>query len=1072
MTDANLQSTFNGLVAAMKGVDSLSGWDMLVSYNVVQLNALLAQRAAQLGFETLVNWTVEDTEVTRKLVFDIKLLQPTLRFVDSSNNITVTCGLAGSYHIDGGSKVINIDTGLVVVLSTNLVNVSGEWHLETGFQPKTGVTPAADDYITLLDPNSSVTQGICINFARCKASIENGPNGAATESRLANLSKTMKSNIEQHFASAAGLRYCLAALSNHYEQDVNGSEVLQPTAFCFTMQPDTLLTWIGLKGGPDNGKRQSAKTMLAFAPGSKAMSPIPKGNSASIIFSQDTIVNLFLKPALKVAGSIDGSKDINKQSVATGVKVGFHFKSIPITVPNVHKEDKMGNLRHMDGASVDLSDTLSTFTINGERAVSSQKAVDIIYKSESKRMEWRTKNWNQGANGGGVFSNEKGVCNITFTYTVEGQWTSGDPTKSPNQLGFKFTFGNTLKTTATSDAASGWEKVFGKSDSVPEEYKNLAPTAPVLKIELKNLDYFLATNLLLPGQHIFHAHAPAAGSSDSNSGLASPRDVLLTGDILQNATRAQERSSARNAQQKLMGVASTSPGASSAPTLDSLKEAFLSFPASDLVGATLRNMVAEPSEREPTETFLARYGFGDLANHDFFNIFGTSHAELIEGKPATTVEGPKSLDLRIYGGVYTVVSPEDYEGEVMMVHPTLGSIYSAGKECLATQTYDVEKKAVVVSWLAGSRVYSAQFRLVWDNTTLELGYHCLGTVRSNNAEPRPFEAYLRGYLPEALEPKQVFLKGDDPAEKTVLTYFQLVNTGLTIGLSIYGLYKFFKGKRQEKIYKDLCEVASGLIASKVADELAQHQGLTNAELNKMEKDIKEKVNKKLTDAIADDPAVLKKLKDKDERDKFVKPFVDEVRAALDPAVNRTVEIILGVGSMGAITQDPTLKGVIDQKDIENITQKTTKSISEEARINLHKADLSESMVLELVHNLQVNRHDEELRDFAGQQKILDHQTVTTKAEVRAALDAVEDAQRALREEREAERKPKLEQELRELQAKLERKEQELKKIDKEKQGLNDRALDAERQRKEEEQRREEKRREIELKNNQVFTRKR
>ncbi|KAJ2966141.1 hypothetical protein NQ176_g10287 [Zarea fungicola] len=79
-----------GLVGLMKGKDSLSGWDVLVSYDNVQLNALLADRARELNLGSPDTWDAIDedpiTGEVRTIVFDVKLLQPTLQFVDHQAN--------------------------------------------------------------------------------------------------------------------------------------------------------------------------------------------------------------------------------------------------------------------------------------------------------------------------------------------------------------------------------------------------------------------------------------------------------------------------------------------------------------------------------------------------------------------------------------------------------------------------------------------------------------------------------------------------------------------------------------------------------------------------------------------------------------------------------------------------------------------------------------------------------------------------------------------------------------------------------------------------------------------------
>ena len=56
-TIANLyQKSFNDLVSIMTGADTLSGWDVLVSYDEHQINALLAERLSSIGDLNTLKW--------------------------------------------------------------------------------------------------------------------------------------------------------------------------------------------------------------------------------------------------------------------------------------------------------------------------------------------------------------------------------------------------------------------------------------------------------------------------------------------------------------------------------------------------------------------------------------------------------------------------------------------------------------------------------------------------------------------------------------------------------------------------------------------------------------------------------------------------------------------------------------------------------------------------------------------------------------------------------------------------------------------------------------------------------
>ena len=218
-----------------------------------------------------------------------------MSFVDTSNSVNIKCGITGSYKVKGSDEKTDLPSGLLCVISTSLQNVAGEWHRGEEWKADEAASTSGDNYIEVLEPDSNKARGVCIDFAHCSASITDSPGRKVEEGELAQLEGWLKAYLEKHFANMAGLRYCIAAVSNHYYPKGKDTQVLQPTHFCFTVMPGMLLMWIGLKGGPDNGTRQSEKTSLAFAPDSKVVPPIPDGHSASIIFSHFTMANLFLK---------------------------------------------------------------------------------------------------------------------------------------------------------------------------------------------------------------------------------------------------------------------------------------------------------------------------------------------------------------------------------------------------------------------------------------------------------------------------------------------------------------------------------------------------------------------------------------------------------------------------------------------------------------------------------------------------------------------------------------------------------------------------------------------------------
>ncbi|PLN82659.1 hypothetical protein BDW42DRAFT_192863 [Aspergillus taichungensis] len=102
---------------------------------------------------------------------------------------------------------------------------------------------------------------------------------------------------------------------------------------------------------------------------------------------------------------------------------------------------------------------------------------------------------------------------------------------SPNLLNLKFTEHDRYGVKTEAQQPTFWEEwLMGGSGELPDFYRNLSAPRPNIDLTMHALDYFLTTNVFLPGQHIFKAHSPVADASKSK-GLAFPRDLILTGDV-------------------------------------------------------------------------------------------------------------------------------------------------------------------------------------------------------------------------------------------------------------------------------------------------------------------------------------------------------------------------------------------------------------------------------------------------------------------------------------------------------------------------------------------------------------
>ncbi|KAL1889078.1 hypothetical protein Sste5346_009143 [Sporothrix stenoceras] len=714
----------DGLVSLMNGCDTLNGWDVLMSYSLVQLNALLAERATCLKLNTTITWEAESTDPLglvpdHTLVFNVQILQPTLRFVDTSNAVKLTFGLAGSFYAKDMPEVQpkQLPSGLTCELATSLVNVAGQWHDE-GWQPATGTTeaegPVGNNWVTVLEPGASPGSEANINTKT-----------------LVTLKPLVATYIEEHFSSH-GLHLCLAAVANSYDVNDKTSEVLQPTQFCFTVAGDVVMIWIGLKGGPNTGTRASGQTGLIFALNSKAVSPIPLESTASIIFSHNTMVNMFLKPALAASPSVDNIKEVVSTSVKTNIGLVFKFTLVSNAIVIDEEKGSASNMfggeasYHVDGCTANMNEKLVTLNVHcrdekDEETKLIAWPLSLKWSTDAKRIT----NSSSYTSPEGNTSDEYAVAHVTFHYGGHGAWTaSSDPFDHPNLLGVVWSLDSELSLTIAPEKPTLWQSIAGhKTSDIPAKYVNLRPAAPALDLTLKPLDYFLTTNLLLPGQHVFHADPPLLQSK--MSGLAIPRDVILTGSVAPNSKSASVAHQA--VQIYHLSVASMSnisetifshieaPQKASMPTMADFKNALLGFPANNLMGDFVQ--LIDKVDANADEPFKPMAGL--LDNLD--KLFG-------DGEPAsnatTSTDSVTSVDLRLYAGYYIVNQPVDDQGEQFHVHPHTGAIRMRGKDVVPLQSYDVENKRVGVTWqLTMGRVintYSVSFSVVADKQTLPL----------------------------------------------------------------------------------------------------------------------------------------------------------------------------------------------------------------------------------------------------------------------------------------------------------------------------------------------------------------
>jgi hypothetical protein len=195
------------------------------------------------------------------------------------------------------------------------------------------------------------------------------------------------------------------------------------------------------------------------------------------------------------------------------------------------------SITQFDGVDFDAASPKTRIKLHSEFGPE-QKQLSINYVSPTQKK----KHWEAGyyitVSAGMVsvskFVGSSGTVDLDFEFCAEGKWESVQSRDQPNRLIATFPKSVPWVVKPTAAEPTFWEAIWGKTGEVPGRYKNLTLEMDLARIEMGNLDYFLTTNLLFPGMHVFAADPPQIDSGLSH-GLAVPRDIILTGQIIDKA---------------------------------------------------------------------------------------------------------------------------------------------------------------------------------------------------------------------------------------------------------------------------------------------------------------------------------------------------------------------------------------------------------------------------------------------------------------------------------------------------------------------------------------------------------
>ncbi|KAB8261278.1 hypothetical protein BDV32DRAFT_148545 [Aspergillus pseudonomiae] len=467
--------------------------------------------------------------------FTFTISNPTLKFVGTRGQVELVYDLGGKY----GTKDRDIPKDTKMELTVDITNLKGtveEHGGSTGFKvhggqlkpdEKTKETQKPNYIVQFDNASADAAQGICLVFRDAKLHITNKSTDNAVKRTVAMMETTIRQTAEDE-TKKLDFQYFLAGVTNQVEA-LSGPQgtvtTLKPKSFCFTLIPSgestgALIIWIGVEGGHGNGSQQSGKTSLTFHPSDFDRCPIPSDSTASIIFQHDLIANQFFKPTLEQSFT---DVKVTSTKSTDGIKLTGKLKDIHIKI-NGYKESYWEGIRlfHKKLSGVDFwaSDTDSDITVDPSNAVK------VSYTSlPQKNLEW--------VEGTSTDSGiPHGMFDLTFRLNISGSWTKGSDPKQPNILEVEFTKNNTFDVEAKGKKPGFFDWM--GFQQVPDFYSKLKVNVNK-DLQMGRLDYFLTTNLLFPGKHVFIADSPLVDAT-KNHGLMVPRDVILTGKVAESLT--------------------------------------------------------------------------------------------------------------------------------------------------------------------------------------------------------------------------------------------------------------------------------------------------------------------------------------------------------------------------------------------------------------------------------------------------------------------------------------------------------------------------------------------------------
>lgn len=508
MTTTSNFPTKNNLFSAMQKGKSTNNWDIVCSYSEDKINALLEQRYDQkeLTEKIAFSISVKDSRKNDHTVkYNLVCGTPLLKFAESGD---FTCKLAFplskfSYTIDKQTPIV-LDGKYSLTVSAPLANLNVD----------SKKVQSGNSVVEFKKPNQKYS--IFLHF-KSKADTKFTLIPSLPDLKNMTSHKDYFSlELQNHFQdNVKEIEYVLTTVSN--TKSSKGDIVISPKSFIFAIakHKDTHTGVLSIYIQTKNSGNKQGDKQPSFQPGDKQTYPIPKGYSASLIFSRSFMDKVYLGTQLKKQGF---TNIVPQEKAKEQLSIQACYDTKKSISSNKLSKSGFMNKVSMDTVTIDFATHPYVF----EFSLNQLK----ISLSLSKTTNWTQTvyipsflPWPLPST---IKSHRHGTVTVGLSLSKTFKYSSIAKATDKKLLGMNFAvnaddYGYKI---SVHNASCGGNL---ESDIKSALKSHIGKVLPAISFNFDSLSYFSATNLLFPGKQILEI--------DKAEGIHVPTDMILLGNV-------------------------------------------------------------------------------------------------------------------------------------------------------------------------------------------------------------------------------------------------------------------------------------------------------------------------------------------------------------------------------------------------------------------------------------------------------------------------------------------------------------------------------------------------------------